>query len=194
VSAEFERLVAEFEKFQSKIKNVDDQLGGIQRMQSELTELEATAVSADRSITVVAGPGGAITDVRFTEEALRQQPQALSSALMTTLRQAVAESARKQAAIVDEHMGAQLGLTDQVLETQAQLFGTSEDELRERLAEETPERPRPAEEEHHDDYSQQSFLQDGDSEPQRPSTPPPSTGGSQGDDFLRNLFDDDDRR
>ena len=195
VSAEFERLVAQFEQFQSKMKKVDDQLANVGQMQSEIAELEAIASNADRSITVVAGPGGAIKDIQLTDKALSQQPQALSAALMSAIQEAVAEAARKQAAIVDDHMGGQLNVTDQILETQAQLFGTSPAELRERMEQERPARQtrlRP-EEEYHEDYSQQSLLSS-DNDQQPPMPPPASSGGSAGDEFLQNLFNDDDHR
>lgn len=195
MSAEFERLLAQFERFQSKIKKVDDQLANVERMQSEIAELEATASNADRSITIVAGPGGAIKDIQLTDKALSQQPQALSAALMSTIQEAVAEAARKQAAIVDDHMGGQLNVTDQVLETQAQLFGTSPQELRERMEQERPIRQTPLrpEEEYHEDYSHQDFL-GSDQGQQSPPPPPAPSGGSAGDEFLQNLFNNDDHR
>ncbi|MFD9959114.1 YbaB/EbfC family nucleoid-associated protein [Amycolatopsis sp. NPDC058986] len=183
MSAEFDQLVAEFERFQSKIRNVDDRLAGIEGMRAELSALEATVTSPDRAVTVVAGPGGAVLDVRFTEEALRQSPQALSAALMSTLREAVAESARRQASIVEEHMGDDLGLTDQVLESQAELFGTSVEEMRSRMAAETAAAPAPP-----DDFSEQSFVRRAEEPP--PAAPP--SGGSEGDTFLRKLFDEED--
>jgi DNA-binding protein YbaB len=190
LSAEFEQLVAQFEQFQSKVKQVDDRFASIGEMQSELSSLEAKATSPDRSITVVAGPGGSVKDIQFTDDALKQRPQALSAALMSTLQQAVAESARQQAAVVDQHMGGDLQLTEQVLETQAEVLGTSVEDLRSRMQDATPQ-GRPVEDEHHDDYSEQSFLQADDQG--APAAPPPSSGGSQADDFLKNLFDDEDR-
>lgn len=189
LSAEFEQLVAQFEQFQSKIQRIDDQFAGIGQMQTELSSLEATAVSPDRSITVVAGPGGSVKDIRLTDDALRQRPQALSAALMSTLQQAVAESARRQAAIVDQHMGGELQLTEKVLETQSELLDTPVEELRSRVEDAAPAR-KPAAEEQHDDYSQQSFLRGGD----QPPPPPSNSGGTQADAFLKNLFNDEDGR
>ncbi|AUI59128.1 YbaB/EbfC family nucleoid-associated protein [Amycolatopsis sp. BJA-103] len=189
MSAEFDQLVAEFEKFQSRIQNVDDRFANIGGMQDELSRLEATATSPDRSVTVVAGPGGAVMDVKFTEEALRRRPEALSAAVMSTIQQAVAESARRQAAIVEEHMGDDLHLVDQVLETQAELFGTTVEELRSKMDEAAP--PPPAAE-RHDDYSERSILRTDEPEPPRPAPPAPSSG-SDGDRFLKDLFDEDGR-
>jgi DNA-binding protein YbaB len=191
LSAEFDQLVAQFEQFQSKMKNLDDQFGSVAEMQSELSELEAAVTSPDRSITVTAGPGGSVKDIKLTEAALKQRPEALAGLLMSMLQQAVAESARKQAGIVDQHMGGQLNVTDQVLQTQAEALGTTVEDLRSKMADATSP-PRPAAEEHHDDYSEQSFLQQ--DKPGTTAPPPPAAGGSQADDFLKNLFNDDEDR
>ncbi|GAB3486283.1 YbaB/EbfC family nucleoid-associated protein [Amycolatopsis cihanbeyliensis] len=191
MSPEFEQLVAQFEQFQSKMKRVDDRFANIADMQGELSRLEAVATSPDRSVTVVAGPGGSVKDIRLTDAALKQRPDALAQALMSTLHEAVAESARKQAGIVDTHMGDDLQLTEQVLETQAEVLGTSVEDLRARMADAAPA-PRPVTEERQDDYSERSFLRPADPE-QNPPSPPASPSGSAGDDFLKKLFDEDDR-
>ncbi|MFD7656491.1 YbaB/EbfC family nucleoid-associated protein [Actinosynnema sp. NPDC059797] len=130
MSAEFDQLVARFEQFQARLHRVDGQFAGIDEMQRELVALEAVATSPDRAVTVVAGPSGSIKDIRLTEQAMRRPPQALAAALMATLRQAVAEAARRQAGIVEHALGDDMRLTDQVLETQAQLFGVTPGELR----------------------------------------------------------------
>ncbi|MTD57746.1 YbaB/EbfC family nucleoid-associated protein [Amycolatopsis pithecellobii] len=184
MSAEFDQLVAQFEQFQAKLRHVDEQMSGIGQMQAEIAGLEATAMSPDRSVTVVAGPGGSIKDIRFTDAALKQSPQALSSALLATLRQAVAEAARAQAGIVEEHAGGDLHVLDQVLETQAQLFGTTPEELRASMA----QSPRPAAEP--EDYSQQDVLRR--EEPQPRPTPPSGGNDPSGDRFL-SLYNEEDR-
>lgn len=190
MTAEFDQLVAEFEKFQSRIKRIDDKFAGIGAMQEEISALEAGVSSPGRSVTVIAGPGGAIKDIRLSAEALRQQPGSLSAEIMSTLQRAVAEVARKQAAIVDTHMGGELHLTDQVLETQAQVFGTTVEELRSNLQDELP-RATPAQHHDHDheDYGASSIA---DTRRQQYSPPPATGGGSGGDAFLGNLLDDDD--
>ncbi|GAA1244035.1 hypothetical protein GCM10009676_32180 [Prauserella halophila] len=192
MSAEFDRLVAEFEKFQSKMKHVDQQMAGVEDMQSELSELEASATNADRSVTVIAGPGGAVKDLQLTDKAMSQPPQALAAAIKSTLSEAVAEAARKQAGIVDNHMGGMgINATEQVIETQAEAFGMPAEELRQRMAEEQPvHREVPVEEEYQEDYSRGSVF--GDEDDGR-SAPPPAQGSSAGDEFLKNLFEEDDR-
>jgi DNA-binding protein YbaB len=144
VSAEFDQLVAQYEQFQAKLKRVDQQFANIGDMQQELAGLEAVATSSDRSVTVVAGPSGSIKDIRLTDLAMRRSHQALSAALMSTLQQAVAEAARRQAGIVENALGDDMHLTDQVLETQAQLFGTTPEELRAAIEQGTPHAPPPA--------------------------------------------------
>ncbi|MGW3966485.1 YbaB/EbfC family nucleoid-associated protein [Amycolatopsis sp. NPDC005003] len=180
MSGEFEHLVAEFERFQAGIRTADDRFAGLGAMQQQLAELRASAASPDGGVTVVTGPGGAVLDVRFTEAALAKGPQALSAALLATLREAVGEAARRQAVIVEENMGDDLGLVDQVLETQALAFGTTVEELRSKLPEEAaPEAPR--------DFSEERVLRPAD-----PPAAPPAAGPSAGDRFLRNLFDEED--
>jgi DNA-binding protein YbaB len=186
MSTEFDQLVTEFERFQSSIRNADDRFAGVGAMRQELTELRASASSPDGGVTVVTGPGGAVLDVKFTDAALAKGPQALSAALLTTLREAVGEAARRQAVIVQEHMGDDTGLVEQVLETQAEAFGTTVEEMRSKLAEETP-RERPAAPA---DFSEERVLRQADSPPPPPA--PPASGGSAGDSFLRNLFDEED--
>ncbi|MFD1149814.1 YbaB/EbfC family nucleoid-associated protein, partial [Saccharothrix hoggarensis] len=141
MSAEFDQLVAQFEQFQSQLRRVDQQVEGIDRMQQELAALEVVATSPDRAVTVVAGPSGAIRDIRLTDQAMRRPPHALAAALMGTLRQAVAEAARRQAGIVETALGDDLNLTDQVLETQAQLFGVTPQDMRAMVEQPPPAAP-----------------------------------------------------
>ncbi|WP_086849319.1 YbaB/EbfC family nucleoid-associated protein [Amycolatopsis kentuckyensis] len=178
MSGEFEHLVAEFERFQAGIRDADDRFAGLGTMHQQLTELRASAASADGGVTVVTGPGGAVLDVTFTEAALAKGPQALSATLLATLREAVGEAARRQAVIVEENMGDDLGLVDQVLETQAVAFGTTVEELRSKLT---------AEAEAPQDFSEQRVLRPAD-----PPPAPPAGGPSAGDRFLRTLFDEED--
>jgi hypothetical protein len=113
----------------------------------------------------------------------------LSAALMSTLRQAIAESARRQACIVEEHLGDDLNLVDQVLEAQAEVFGTTVEELRSKMT----EGARPPLANPGDDFSEQSFLTDTDPADPSPRPAPPAAGGSQADAFFKNLFDEEER-
>jgi DNA-binding protein YbaB len=213
-SAAFEQLVAQFERFQSQMQRVDQQFANIGEMQQQLTEMEAVVTSADRAVTVVAGPSGSIKDIRLTDLAMRRPPQALAAELMTTLQRAVAEAARRQAGIVEGAIGDDMKLSDQVLETQSQLFGMSKEDLRTATAGEAttpppavalPPRPpmpaappapqpapvrRPAPEPQ-DDFSDQNVMRSNswnDRSPQPPAAP------SKQDGRFLNLYDDEDGR
>jgi DNA-binding protein YbaB len=219
-SAAFEQLVAQFERFQSQMQRVDQQFADIGEMQQQLTEMEAVATSADRAVTVVAGPSGSIKAIRLTDLAMRRPPNALAAELMSTLQQAVAEAARRQADIVEGAIGDDMKLSDQVLETQSQLFGMSKDELRTVRSEEAapqppvpqrppmppppappmpqnagpvrqPAPPRMPAPEPHDDFSDQNIMR-GDGWNAR-SPQPPAAPSKQDGKFL-NLFDDEDGR
>ena len=218
MSAEFDQLVAQFEQFQTKLKRVDEQFANVGEMQQELAGLEVVATSPDRSVSVVAGPSGSIKDIRLTDLAMRRSPQALAAALKSTLAQAVAEAARRQAGIVEHALGDDMHLTDQVLETQAQLFGTTPEQLRATIEQTgqpsagTPPTappppppagqgpmppqsgpvrgpaPRPAAEEP-DDYSQENGLQQRG--PQL--APPPRPQQPPQDGRFLNLYDNEDQ-
>lgn len=168
MTAEFDRLLAEFEQFQAQIKNVDDRFEQLAGMRGELATLEVTVTSPDRSVTVVAGPGGAVRDVRFTEEALQLGPQRLGSLVMSTLQEAVADAARQQAGIVAEYAGGPV--LDQVLETQSEVTGVPVEELRAKVR--TPEA----------DGDESTVFQD----TSRPSREP---AVSEADSYLRDLSD-----
>ena len=170
MTAEFDQLVAEFEAFQARIQNVDDRFEQLAGMRSELESLEVSASSPDRSVTVVAGPGGSVLDVRLTEDALR-----LGATIMSTLQDAIAEAARQQAGIVQEYVGDDAPVLDQVLETQAEVTGVPVEELREKV--------RPPREDT-DDEAEPPVLRDSFSVQS-------GTEQSASDSYLRNLSDDE---
>ncbi|WP_090055399.1 YbaB/EbfC family nucleoid-associated protein [Lentzea fradiae] len=199
------------------MQRVDQQFAGIGEMQQQLTEMEAVATSADRAVTVVAGPSGTIKDIRLTDLAMRRPPHALAAELMSTLRKAVAEAARRQAGIVENAVGDDLKLSEQVLETQAQLFGMSKEELRAVRSEEAAPQPPAAPAPHHppvppppppqagvpvpprrpapeqpDDFAERNVLRE-DGWNTRPSQQPPAAPPKQDGKFL-NLYDDEDGR
>lgn len=175
MTAEFDQLVAEFEKFQSQLQNMDDRFEQLAGMRGELAELEVTATSPDRSVTVVAGPGGAVKDIRLTEEALQLGPQRLGGLLMSTLQEAVADAARQQAGIVQEYAGGPV--LDQVLETQSEVTGVPVDELRQKLPQKAEVAPD----------SEPTIFEDAfpDATRREPT-------GATGDSYLRDLSDEED--
>jgi DNA-binding protein YbaB len=155
VSAELERLTAEFEKFQARIKQAEVKFSGLGEMQERLGQLEAVATSPDRTVRVVAGAGGTVTDLQLSPEAMRKPAPALAAMIMTTMRTAIAEAVRRQAGIVDETVGGAFGLntTDRVKQAQAEALRTAE-----LSSEATPPSKRPARPKDEDDFSQNTVY------------------------------------
>ena len=92
-------------------------------MKEEITAIRASSSSPDRSVTVVAGPGGAVIDIKINDEAMRGSAQALGSSIMSALRLAVADGARQQAAIVQRYVGDRFNIVDRVMATQKEILG-----------------------------------------------------------------------
>ena len=92
-------------------------------MKEEITAIRASSSSSDRSVTVTAGPGGAVLDIKITDAAMRGSAQALGSSIMSALRLAVADGARQQAAIVQRYVGDRLNIVDRVMATQKEILG-----------------------------------------------------------------------
>lgn len=133
-------------------------------MKQEISAIRATASSPDRAVTVVAGPGGAVLDVRLTDQAMRGSAQALGGSIMSALRLAVADGARQQAAIVQKYVGDRTNIVDRVMATQREILGDkikAGDEEQERLR----DRPRHAAEE--------GYVLVADRRPPAPSWQPP---------------------
>lgn len=196
MSAELDQLRERYQQFQATIKRIESPMQGIEQMKEELAALESSVTSPRGGVTVIAGPGGSIKDIRITDEAGKQPGAMLANEIMTTLRQAVAASARAQAAIVDQHSGAQLGAMDRVLQNQADAFGTTVDELKNNLPPGDPAAPKapPAAKPNEDDFSENTLMSKGHRPPPPTSAPlaePPSSGGSAADKFLKNLFTED---
>ena len=92
-------------------------------MKEEITAIRASSSSSDHSVTVVAGPGGAVLDIKITDAAMHGSAQALGGAIMSALRLAVADGARQQAAIVQRYVGDRLNIVERVMATQKEILG-----------------------------------------------------------------------
>nr|WP_281373588.1 YbaB/EbfC family nucleoid-associated protein [Haloechinothrix aidingensis] len=177
---------------------MDSTFSTVDEMQEEIRSLEVSATAPDRSVTVTAGPGGSVTDLKLSNEAMRQQPASLAATIMSTLQQAVAESARKEAGIVAAHMGSSspFGSADQLLDAQSQALGTSKEDLRSQMGDSpTPDcrdsavrQPEPDEDDD-EDVGRRSFAGSAES-----AVPESERGGSAGDTFLRSLLNDEEDR
>lgn len=117
--ADLDQLNEKLESLKEAGRKVEQQMSGLAGMKEQLGGIEARATSEDRSITVVAGPGG-VTDIQLNQEALRRSPSQLSGAIMTALREAVAQSARQQAEVVQEFL-PDSDVRERVLRTQQEM-------------------------------------------------------------------------
>ncbi len=105
-------------------ERAESQQGDLGQMRDEITAIEESVTSSDKAVTVTAGPGGAVTDISFTQDALRLSTIQLSSTVMSTLQQAVAAAARRQGEIVQGHV-PEGDVLERVLQTQEEVLGTS---------------------------------------------------------------------
>jgi DNA-binding protein YbaB len=129
MSAQMDQLIAQFENFQAKVRQAEARFSGVGDMQERVARVETTVTSPDGTVTVVAGAGGTVTDLRLTAGALRVDAGQLSATIMSTLRRAVAGAVEQQAAIVDDAFGDAFGVdtSAQVRAAQAEAFGTTEE-------------------------------------------------------------------
>ncbi|RBM23108.1 hypothetical protein DI005_03900 [Prauserella sp. PE36] len=160
MSAHMDQLIAQFENFRSKIRQAEANFAGVGEMQARIAEIESTATSPDGGVTVVAGAGGAVTDLRLTPGALRQDPGQLSATIMSTMRQAVAGAVQRQAGIVDDAFGDTFGVntSEQVRQAQAEAFGTAEEEPASQQTPPPTRRSRPSDDDNDDYFDQGSIL------------------------------------
>jgi DNA-binding protein YbaB len=93
-----------------------------QRMADELKGVQGRATSPDGVVTVVAGAGGEVTAITFTEAVRQVPPAALSATVLHTLAAARASAARMQAEVVRRGLG-DTELLDRVLDADERLFG-----------------------------------------------------------------------
>ncbi|WP_158844873.1 hypothetical protein [Saccharothrix deserti] len=108
---------------------------------------------------MVAGPGGSILDIQLQPDAQRIPAHALSRTIMSTLQQAVADSARRSAEVVQEFAGDQIDIVARVNKVQEDVFGINP-------AEQAPPPPPP-------NAPGASFLQQANVRPAMPPMPPP---------------------
>jgi len=93
-----------------------------QQMAAELKEITGTASSPDGVVTVVAGPGGEVKSVSFSDRVRELPPAALAASVTHTIAAARAAAAKQQAEVVRQGLGDS-DLLDKVLDSDEQLFG-----------------------------------------------------------------------
>ena len=76
------------------------------RAEAELAGVEATVASSDGSVTVVAGPGGAIRRIVFSERAEALTRTQLAALTVATVADAQVEAARRATDALEPLLGA----------------------------------------------------------------------------------------
>lgn len=83
------------EEMRWQLKQIEDRKADNQRVLAGIAGSEhITVVSPDRSVTVLAGPGGVVSEVRLAPEAMRFDAVTLSRTITAAIREAVAASGR----------------------------------------------------------------------------------------------------
>ncbi|WP_103347960.1 hypothetical protein [Amycolatopsis sp. CA-128772] len=79
------------EEMRWQLKQIEDRKAENQRLLADIVASgHATVVSPDRFVTVLAGPGGLVSEVRLTPEAMRLDAGTLSRTITATIREAAA--------------------------------------------------------------------------------------------------------
>lgn len=115
IQRKLDRLRQAGQQAEQSLQNVDE-------MREQIGGIEASVTAQDKSVTVTAGPGGSVTNIEFTKDATKLSPIQLSSTVMNTLRQAVAQAAREQARIVQDY-APEGDIAERVRQTQEEMLG-----------------------------------------------------------------------
>ena len=85
------------EEMRWQLRQIEDRKAENQRLLAGIAgSNHATVVSPDRSVTVLAGPGGVVSEVRLAPEAMRFDAGTLSRTITAAIREAVASGAQRQ--------------------------------------------------------------------------------------------------
>lgn len=83
------------EEMRWQLKQIEDRKAENQRLLAGIAgSNHTTVVSPDRSVTVLAGPGGVVSEVRLAPEAMRFDAVTLSRTITAAIREAVSAGAR----------------------------------------------------------------------------------------------------
>jgi DNA-binding protein YbaB len=86
------------EEMRWQLKQIEDRKAENQRLLAGIAGSDhTTVVSPDRSVTVLAGPGGVVSEVRLAPEAMRFDAVTLSRTITAAVREAVAAGVKPSA-------------------------------------------------------------------------------------------------
>lgn len=148
--ADIEEIQRKLDSLRETGRQAEQRLQGMDQMRERISSIEASVTAQDKTVTVTAGPGGSITNIEFTKDATKLSPIQLSSTVMNTLRQAVAQAAQEQAQVVQEY-APEGDVAERVRRTQEDMLG---------VRVEPPESPSEtaAPDEDDDDFNDGTFM------------------------------------
>jgi DNA-binding protein YbaB len=117
-----ERLARRIESIDTAAGDNRQRAESYRQLTDELKDVAGTATSPDGTVTVVAGPGGTVKSITFSDAISRVAPSTLSTTVMHTIARAQADVARMQADAVRRGLGS-TELLDRVLAEDNRLFG-----------------------------------------------------------------------
>jgi hypothetical protein len=117
-----ERLSSRIEAIDAAAADNRQRAESYRQLTEELKGVDGTATSPDGVVTVVAGPGGVLRSITFSDTVRSLAPHALSTTVMHTVARAQAAVARAQADLVRRGLGS-TELLDRVLAEDHRMFG-----------------------------------------------------------------------
>lgn len=82
------------ERIQEMMRRLEEQAQKASDLQSAMQNMQGTASSPDRSVTVTVGPSGAVLYLQLAPNAVRQSADALQQQILTAIREATANAAQ----------------------------------------------------------------------------------------------------
>jgi hypothetical protein len=117
-----ERLARRIESIDSAAADNRLRAESYRRLTDDLKNVDGTATSPDGVVTVVAGAGGALKSITFSQSVHSVPPATLSAIVLQTIARAQADAARSQADAVRRGLGS-TELLDRVLAEEERVFG-----------------------------------------------------------------------
>ncbi|KAA5831882.1 YbaB/EbfC family nucleoid-associated protein [Saccharopolyspora hirsuta] len=107
------------ERIQAMMRRFEEQAQKASELQSAMQDMQGTASSQDRSVTVTVAASGAVLDLKLAPNAVRQSANDLQQQIMATIRQATANAAEKMNSAVAPILGDQYEQFQQAFNAQA---------------------------------------------------------------------------
>lgn len=101
------------------MRRFEEQAQKASELQSAIQDMQGTATSPDRSVTVTVAASGAVVDLKLAPNAVRQSASALQQQIMATIREATANAAEQMNNAVAPILGDQFEQFQQAFTAQA---------------------------------------------------------------------------